>query len=444
MLKKVDMFISYSSKDRTIVEGIVRALEGKGISCWYAPRDVVGRYAKAICEAIDRAKVFLLVLTENAARSEHVLNEVEMAYNKRRASEHDIVIEPLCLGELDMDDSAFDEIMYYIRRINFISVNSTDSAQTIAREILKKNEGILTIAAEKVTKPREQSLYFASGREDTRLALQDQLLRKFDLPVYQKILKNYPNPTVLDVGCGNGNVIMNRLSASTDTFKLIGIERDEEKVGQANAHHGSENVSFYQADVEALDFADTMQDILEKENVNKFDVINISMLLLHLKSQCKLLRILRRLLKEDGIMIIKDIDDGINFAYPDEERVFERIYRICENNETSGERKNGRQIFTNLYRAGFKTIKLEKQGFSTIGMTYDEKEDFFNIYFRFILGDVQWMHQKYPENEMIAEDSQWYTSHYDSIFEKFMKDDFVFSLGFQIYVASKSNAKLAE
>lgn len=31
-------------------------------------------------------------------------------------------------------------------------------------------------------------------------------------------------------------------------------------------------------------------------------------------------------------------------------------------------------------------------------MNYDDKDAFFNMYFKFILGDAEWMHQKYPNN----------------------------------------------
>ena len=47
-MKKIDFFVSYSYKDEAVVKGIVASLEAVGAKCWYAPRDVVGRYAKAI------------------------------------------------------------------------------------------------------------------------------------------------------------------------------------------------------------------------------------------------------------------------------------------------------------------------------------------------------------------------------------------------------------
>ena len=433
-MKKIDFFISYSSHDKDIVDGIVASLEALGLSCWYAPRDVVGRYAKAIVDAISHSKIFLLCLSRNAAKSEHVLNEIEIAYNKRKLLGNNLLIEPLCIESIDLDAPELDEIMYYVRRINFISPLDFSSSKEIAKEIVLKNKDLLKIN-NKIKKERVKSAYFSSERENVRLKLQTTLLRKFDGDIYSNILEKYESPDILDVGCGNGDMIFDRLRNYTHNYRLIGIEKDPDKAREAEEKYSSDTNFFYSKDVEDSDFSDELNEIMSSRQIAQFDIINISMLLLHLKSECSLLRKLRRILKPNGIIIVKDIDDGINFAYPDDEQAFDRIYAICDNNETSGERKNGRQVYTNLYRAGFRRIELLKSGFSTIGLNYEEKEAFWGMYFKFILGDIQWMRDKYPENIEIAEDCEWYMDNYDELFEAFMRDDFVFSLGFQIYTA---------
>lgn len=170
-MKDIDFFISYSSDDEKIVGEIVSYIESMGVKCWYASRDSVGRYAKAIVEAIGRAKIFLLCLSKKSAVSEHVLNEIEMAYNKKRTADDALLIEPLCIEPIDIDSPEFDEIMYYIRRINFISPSNSLSAKDIAKEVLKKNKGYLK-TEEKTKQERTESLYFSSERENVRLQLQ--------------------------------------------------------------------------------------------------------------------------------------------------------------------------------------------------------------------------------------------------------------------------------
>lgn len=428
-----DFFISYSHKDFDRVKAIVDNLESSGAKCWFAPRDVVGRYAKAIVDAIGDSHIFLLCLSKNSAVSEHVLNEVEMAYNKRRSSNNSLEIEPLCLEDMDIDSPELDEIMYYIRRINFISPANLTSAPDIAREVIMRNKDLLQLS-KNVNRERTASLYYTSERENKRLQLQNVLLRRFDGEVYREVFGKYPHPDILDVGCGNCDMILDRLNG-TENFRLVGLERDPNKIEEAKAKHPDANALYIAGNVEEAEVWEKLNDLMEREQIDKFDIINVSMLLLHLKNSCALLRKLRRLLKPAGCVVIKDIDDGLNFAYPDDDGSFERVYRICDNNETSGERHNGRQIYTNLYRAGFRNIQLKKSGFNTIGMSFEEKEAFFGIYFKFILGDIQWMHNKYPANLTITDDCEWYTSHYDEMLDNFLKDDFIFSLGFQMYIA---------
>ena len=82
-----DVFISYASQDKAVAEAVYKALESAGVACWIAPRDVTPGefYAESIAHAIDSAKVVVLVLSQSAAVSQHVLREVERAGSKRHA-----------------------------------------------------------------------------------------------------------------------------------------------------------------------------------------------------------------------------------------------------------------------------------------------------------------------------------------------------------------------
>lgn len=76
-----EVFISYSSKDKTYADAIVHTLEEYGIKCWIAYRDAVPgvKYSESIIAAIREAKVFLLIFSENSKKSVHVKNEINFA-----------------------------------------------------------------------------------------------------------------------------------------------------------------------------------------------------------------------------------------------------------------------------------------------------------------------------------------------------------------------------
>jgi hypothetical protein len=80
-----DVFISYASHNTAVANDVSAALEGQGLKCWIAPRDVTpdAHYASEIVHAIDSAKAIVLILSKDAATSPHVHREIERATSKR-------------------------------------------------------------------------------------------------------------------------------------------------------------------------------------------------------------------------------------------------------------------------------------------------------------------------------------------------------------------------
>ena len=78
-----EVFISYSSKDKTVADAACSVLENKGIRCWVAPRDIVAgvEWGGAIIDGIINSKMMLLILTKNSNVSSQVLREIERAAN---------------------------------------------------------------------------------------------------------------------------------------------------------------------------------------------------------------------------------------------------------------------------------------------------------------------------------------------------------------------------
>lgn len=102
-------FISYSSGDKNIADNLCFKLEQRGVAVWYAPRDVQGPYANAIARAIDRCTHFVVILSQNSIASEHVLNEIDLAFQRLPK---DVKFKPL-----RVDNSLFTPAFkYYLSR----------------------------------------------------------------------------------------------------------------------------------------------------------------------------------------------------------------------------------------------------------------------------------------------------------------------------------------
>ncbi|HTY54225.1 MAG TPA: toll/interleukin-1 receptor domain-containing protein [Candidatus Binataceae bacterium] len=79
-----DVFISYSSQDKAVADATCARLEAAGIRCWIAPRDILPGmdWGGSIIEAIEGARLMVLILSASADGSPQILREVERAVNK--------------------------------------------------------------------------------------------------------------------------------------------------------------------------------------------------------------------------------------------------------------------------------------------------------------------------------------------------------------------------
>ena len=79
-----DAFISYSTHDKAAADATCAALEGSGIRCWIAPRDIVpgAEWGEAIIDGINGCRVVILIFSANANESPQIRREIERAVNK--------------------------------------------------------------------------------------------------------------------------------------------------------------------------------------------------------------------------------------------------------------------------------------------------------------------------------------------------------------------------
>src|ERR1700680_791189 len=80
-----EVFISYSQPDRDCAFELVARLEGQGINCWIAPRDIApsADWAAEIMDANSSARAMILVFSANSNQSPQVRREVERAVHKQ-------------------------------------------------------------------------------------------------------------------------------------------------------------------------------------------------------------------------------------------------------------------------------------------------------------------------------------------------------------------------
>jgi hypothetical protein len=109
-----DIFISYAKEDREVATKVSRALRDAGYKTWIAPDSIPpGKgYAGAIAEAIATAPVMVLVHSEHSNKSEHILNEVNLARNTGRPTS----LIPFRIANIDYNA----DLQYYLARTQWV------------------------------------------------------------------------------------------------------------------------------------------------------------------------------------------------------------------------------------------------------------------------------------------------------------------------------------
>jgi len=79
-----DVFLCHSVTDKAVAEAIVARLEAESVTCWIAPRDVVGGadWGESIINAIESSRIMILLFSQSANVSPQIKREVERAVNK--------------------------------------------------------------------------------------------------------------------------------------------------------------------------------------------------------------------------------------------------------------------------------------------------------------------------------------------------------------------------
>ncbi len=114
----MDVFVSYSSKDISIVKKFCERLRDEKISYWVAHENAtIGvQYATSIVNAIHDGDVFLIFLSSTSNISVHVVNEVNSAIMRNKP------IIPIMIGEVALSPS----MEYYLSSNHMVQFEDTD------------------------------------------------------------------------------------------------------------------------------------------------------------------------------------------------------------------------------------------------------------------------------------------------------------------------------
>ena len=155
---------------------------------------------------------------------------------------------------------------------------------------------------------------------------------------------------LLDVGCGPGNITCD-LADRVAPGPVVGLDVSAEVVTAATTDaeaRGTANVSFRTGDLYALEFDD-----------DAFDVVHAHQVLQHLTDPVAALAELRRVVRPDGVVAVRDSDYAAMTWAPAEPRLdrwLELYHQVTARN--GAEADAGRRLLGWAQQAGFASIEV--------------------------------------------------------------------------------------
>lgn len=175
------VFISHSSEDSELAEGLVKFLEAFGIECWIAPRDIpAGKdWDVSIINAIEECSGAIFLISENSNSSEQTKREVQIAF------ESDKWLIPICIDGVEPSK----KFKYYLTSKQWFHLSQppeTDELEYLLEQVDEELAEEIHLDAQKISSERETLRNTLERREGERSLFGDdqtdeqvQLMPKF-------------------------------------------------------------------------------------------------------------------------------------------------------------------------------------------------------------------------------------------------------------------------
>lgn len=282
----------------------------------------------------------------------------------------------------------------------------------------------------------QNQMVFKCKKEKERLEVQNHLLSAYEEPVFARIFEEKSNMTVLDVGCNDGKKTTARF-ASEKVTKVIGIEYNENLAQSAQQRYGGDKFSFYSMDVETEVFTNKLKKRMQEQNIESFDVIYLSFVLMHLKNPKKLLEKLQKLLSKEGQVVIIEADDRASVLNPDKEGLLKEFLDMLELDKYAGNRLLGGRLLELVSDCGFEKSIVWQEGIAAGKMETDRKKAIFQMFFSYLPEDVELLLKAEPKNVLYRSWSAWLQENYQKLEKQIIAEESEIFMGIKILSCMK-------
>ena len=409
-----DVFISFKNldadgnrtEDSFIAERLYELFKEQGLNVFYSNKVLnelgAASYKKEIEEALENSSVLVSVATKKEfLESQWVAYERESFHNDILSGRKvKACIVPFLKGITGLD------VPRSLRNYQTFQIGISSNGEVVdfVKKFLKSEDKKESFDFHKeeisLITGKHLSSYKAENKSELkRLRIQAINTREPDQNAIKYVLDHMPQKeqlSILDMGCAYGFVTKDRF-AKIANAKVIGVDRSEILIDYAKENSMFNGASYYVLDLEDEEVIDNLYEIMQKENIEKFDIIFASLVIHHLKNPNKLLRNIRKVLADDGYIIIRGSDDGSIVTYNDD-GLIQKVVDLHLSCDGISDRLNGRKIYSQLVSSGYKNVKMINWVKEVSGMDLDERNEIFIERFSYRKNYIKTQCEKDPYN----------------------------------------------
>ena len=207
--------------------------------------------------------------------------------------------------------------------------------------------------------------------DEERLRIQADILLDFDINVINKaidkLMNQYNNLNVLDLGCADGYVTYSRFKENINIKTIHGVDKNPEAITKAKQNINDTKFYFSHLDFE------------EKEiDFSEYQIVFSALTIHHLLNPEGFINKIWDGLKKGSVLVLRVSDDGFKVNYP---KVPELDFLLSSTKSILGssDREFGRKVYT--FCGNLTPNPIYSEMFfhteSTVGMSKKERENFF-------------------------------------------------------------------
>ncbi len=436
------------TKDSVIGAKLYNYLAKKGVNVFFSNVSLLefgeAAYKDAIDDALDEVQLMVVI-----GSTPEFLNSQWCKYEWQNYQQN--ILSNIVQGNLItyLGDMNLAEVPMAIRHYQSFKME-VDSVERVGDFIIKnleKNKPEETKEKEIANQPKDTefiekkaSSYNVSWKgELKRLSLSAKLTKEADakpLKVLKEKLKERKKIYVLDVGCGNGMVTMDRF-ANWDNAFVLGVDVQESALEKARELNSNpKKFAFERLDIDSPDFIEELEELMDKYDIEGFDLIFGTYILQHIKDSIKFLRKARQILKDDGYVMFRNTADKSTISFGDN-GLLKKIQNKSFEAPGVPDRDTGIELYHRLYTTGYKNIKVFGHLMNISGLDYDERMEAFRVLFAWRKNYFKQAYDNDPLNLTYKNNYEWMSYALDRLQEIFGDESFWYGETIICVIATK-------